>query len=294
MINRRRAPSSEVSRNKKIAGHNVEDFFASIIDGTVIKGTQKGDVIDKNKIVYSVKSGKKWQILLYSYKRICQSTYLNILQPCLDSFTKDYKKFVNDRVLCISYKEKYLEKFGKEKAKLLSNDEVNKKIGPNSYTDAKKNLSKATLGVVKILNDKEKLKDFLSEAIFNINEVSFLAIQDDYYKRDKSIHVFSKETILSIICKEISCSISSAGNVPIDYNVPGQKTIFKYKKNDGKQKNIIEIEVRTDSESKYRSIRFNMYSKDTLYLLLERNNNIKKEEIFPSLFAYGIATEIFN
>tara|TARA_B100001093_G_C26821561_1_gene1012100 strand:- start:1389 stop:2273 length:885 start_codon:yes stop_codon:yes gene_type:complete len=294
MINRRRAPSSEVSRSKKIAGHKVEDFFASIIDGTVIKGTQKGDVIDKNKIVYSVKSGKKWQILLYSYKRICQSTYLKILQPCLDSFTKDYIKFVNDRVSCISYKEKYQEKFGKEKAKLLSNDEVNKKIGPNSYTDAKKNLSKATLDVVKILNDKEKLNDFLSEAIFNINEVSFLAIQDEYYKRDKSIHVFSKETVLSIICKEISCSISSAGNVPIDYNVPGQKTIFKYKKNDGKQKNIIEIEVRTDSESKYRSIRFNMYSKDTLYLLLERNNNIKKKEVFPSLFAYGSATEIFN
>ena len=61
-INRRRAASSEISSEKKLGGHRNEDEFASLIGGGVIKGTQKGDVEDKDGLLYSVKSGKKWQI----------------------------------------------------------------------------------------------------------------------------------------------------------------------------------------------------------------------------------------
>lgn len=293
-INRRRAPSTEVSREKKIGGHKAEDLFADLIGGDVIKGTQKGDVIDRKGVVYSVKSGKKWQILLYSYNRISKSSYLNILKPCLDSFTNDYNKFVRDRTLCISFKEKYQEQYGKEKAKLLSNEELNKKIGFNYYTEAKRNLSLANNEVVKILCHKLKLKDFFNEAIFNIDEVAFLTIKDTHYKKDNCYHVFPKEIVLNTLCTETFSDLSTAGKVAIDYNVSGQKTLFKYKKNDGKAKNIIEIEVRTDSESKYRSIRFNMYARDALYLLLERNFNLRKKEIYSNIIAYESAIDIFN
>ena len=37
-INRRRAPSTEISREKKLAGHKLENIVAELINGEVIKG----------------------------------------------------------------------------------------------------------------------------------------------------------------------------------------------------------------------------------------------------------------
>ena len=123
-INRRRAPSSKISSEKKKDGHKNEVIFASLIKGEVIKGTQKGDVKDSFNNSYSVKGGKKWQIFLYTRKRIEESIYLNILKPCIDSFPNDYEKYLKDRVACISFKEKYIKENGREAGKLLSNEEV--------------------------------------------------------------------------------------------------------------------------------------------------------------------------
>ena len=96
-INRRRAPSSKISSDKKKRGHKNEKDFASLIQGEVIKGTQKGDVRDKSGKLHSLKSGKKWQIFLYSFERITQSSHLNILKPCLESFPDDYDQYLKDR-----------------------------------------------------------------------------------------------------------------------------------------------------------------------------------------------------
>lgn len=293
-INRRRAPSSEISREKKLSGHKVESVVADLIGGEVIKGTNKADFIDTKKNVYSIKSGKKWQIFLYSNDRIANSKYLKILKPCLDSFPNDYNLYLKDRETCISYKENYKKKYGNEKAKLLSNETLKSILGYNSYMDSKKKLREATPIVVNFLNDKENLKNFLNEAIFNIDEASFLIIQDNTYRKDNCLHVFSKQTVLKTLCREIHGTISKAGGVPIDYNVPGQKVIFQYFKDNGNPKNIIEIEVRNDSESKYKSIRFNMYSQDTLYLLIEKNEDIAKKQIHENLVAYGDAIDCFN
>ena len=293
-INRRRAPSSDVSREKKLSGHKVESIVAELIGGEVVKGIKKADFIDTNNNVYSIKSGKKWQIFLYSNDRIANSKYLKILKLCLDAFPNDYKSYLKDRETCISFKENYKREHGNEEAKLLSNKTLKSILGQNSYMDSKKNLREATPIVVSFLNDKENLKNFLNEAIFNIDEVSFLIIQDNTFRKDKCFHVFSKETVLKILCREIFGNISSAGSTPIDYNVPGQKVIFQYFKNDGKSKNIIEIEVRNDSESKYKSIRFNMYSQDTLFLLIEKNKDIERKQIHENLIAYDNAIDCFN
>ena len=293
-INRRRAPSSEISRYKKLSGHKVESIVADLIGGEVIKGTNKADFIDTKKNVYSIKSGKKWQIFLYSNDRIANSKYLKILKLCLDSFPNDYNSYLKDRETCISYKENYKKEYGNEKAKLLSNETLKSTLGYNSYMDSKKKLREATPNVVSFLNDKENLKNFLNEAIFNIDEASFLIIQDNTYRKDNCFHVFSKQTVLKTLCREIHGTISAAGRVAIDYNVPGQKVIFQYFKNNGRPKNIIEIEVRNDSESKYKSIRFNMYSQDTLYLLIEKNRDIAKKQIQKNLIAYENAIDCFN
>lgn len=292
-INRRRSPSSEVSQKKKNDGHLNEIEVEKLIGGQVIKGTEKGDLEDENGNIYSIKSGKKWQILLYSYDRISNTKYLKILKPCLDAFTENYNDFLTDRTKCIYYKENYLKNHGKEKTKLLSNEEINKILGNNKYVDAKRSLAKATPDVINKLKDKIYLKKFLSEAMFNNEEVSFLIIKDSTYKKDNSHNIFSKEYVLETLCSEITPSISKAGNVPQDYNVPGQKTLLRYMKDDGKTKNIAEIEVRTDSVSKYRSIRFNMYSRDVLYLLLGRNNNLSSKKIAENVIAYEDAIKCF-
>jgi hypothetical protein len=63
-------------------------------------------------------------------------------------------------------------------------------------------------------------------------------------------------------------STSNAGLVPEDFNVAGQKTLLVYETRPDTTKNIVEIEIRNDSETHYRQVRFNMKSKDALVLLV--------------------------
>jgi len=130
-INRRRAPSSEVSSKKKLRGHSKEKIFAELVNGDVITGTQKPDVYDQSKNTYSVKSGKKWQIFLYSYSRVANSTYISVLKDCLDSFTDDTKKYFEDRTRCIEYKENFVDHYGREAAKTLSISSTEEALGFN-------------------------------------------------------------------------------------------------------------------------------------------------------------------
>lgn len=288
-INRRRAPSSKISSEKKKDGHKNEVIFASLIKGEVIKGTQKGDVKDSFNNSYSVKGGKKWQIFLYTRKRIKESIYLNILQPCIDSFPNDYEKYLKDRVTCISLKEKYILENGREAGKLLSNEKVIKKLGENVYFSSKILLNKNNIIISKKLLDKEVLKNFYNEALFNNNEVKFLTIKDIQIKDRNVFKIFTKDDVLNILTEKTFPQISKAGHVPEDLNIEGQKILLCYKKDNGIFKNIVEIEVRNESEDKYRLLRFNMYSKDALNLL----ETLPKKIINSSIIAYGEAKDKF-
>ena len=291
MINRRRAPSSEISSKKKIYGHKQEEIYANIIQGTVIKGTQKKDVKDKFGKMHSVKSGKKWQIFLYSYSRISNSLHLNILKGCLDSFPDNYDMYLKDRVSCISFKEDYIKKNGKDAGRILSNEEVQKKLGDNSYILAKYKLYENTQKISNLLEEKNIVKKFYNEAIFNNGEVDFLAIKDNSQPNNELFKVFERNDIINILSEFTFPSVSKAGRVPEDFNVDGQKVLFRYKNSNSNFKNIVEIEVRNDSESKYKSLRFNMYSKDTLYLL---ESNVDKKIINENLVVFGDAINKFS
>lgn len=287
-INRRRAPSSQISSQKKLAGHDNEKEFADYIKGETVGGTGKTDVIDTNNFQYSVKSGKKWQIFLYGYERIENSNALNILKPCLDAFPTDYSIYLKDRETCIEFKEDYVRKHGKLKAQSLRNEEVHKKIGTNSYIEAKLNLSNETSKVKKILSNHEKRKKFLEEAIFNNEEVELLSIKDQTSLSDNKFKVFSRIDVLSILSEKLFPETSNAGKVAEDFNVSGQKTLFCYLK-DNKSKNIVEIEIRNDSQKHYKQVRFNMHSKDTLFLLYHKSNNFKHKDVHPSVRYFGSA-----
>tara|TARA_B100000575_G_C23027556_1_gene591689 strand:- start:29 stop:922 length:894 start_codon:yes stop_codon:yes gene_type:complete len=289
-INRRRAPSSKISSDKKKLGHKNEEIFAKLINGTVKKGTRKGDVVGGLETVYSVKSGKKWQIFLYTLDRITNCSNLSILKPCLESFPENYDLYEKDRVICISYKETYLKKYGKDITKKLSNEDVIDILNDNLYINAKYTLCKNTKIVSKLLDNKSVLKDFYSEAIFNNDEVKFLIIKDTHYKKDGLFKVFTKNDVLKILTEFTYPSVSKAGKVPQDFNVDGQKILLCYDKIPGVSKNIVEIEVRNDSKIKYRLLRFNMYSKDALHLL----EKLPSKKFNDKIQTFGEANEEFT
>jgi hypothetical protein len=283
-----------ISRAKKIDGHLNEDNFADLIGGKTLGGTQKSDVRDSNGLLHSVKSGKKWQVFLYGYDRISKSKSLKILKPCLDAFCKNPEEYFEDRIKCIEFKEKYISKHGRAKAKLLSNTEVSGALGENLYIQSKENLAKSTSMVCNALEDKMFLREFLMEALFNNQEVDFLAIRDDTYLKDKKFRIFEREEVIEILSQKLEPAVSQAGKVPEDYNVASQKTLLCYKKENGKNKNIVEIEIRNDSSTHYRQVRFNMYSRDTLYLLLKELDGKPSKLIKESVIAYGRAVSKFS
>ena len=291
VINRRRAPSSAISSEKKLSGHIREADYALLIGGTSISGVQKGDVKDTFGNLHSVKSGKKWQVFLYGYQRISASTNLKILKNCLDAFTINAKKYFEDRTKCIAYKEAYIEKYGREKAKSLKNIDVETALGKNEYIESKNQLAKYTFDVRDKLKNKDALRAFLNEAIFNNDEVTFLAIKDTTYLNDNLFKVFAKEDVLNILCNQLFPEVSKSRNVPEDFNVAAQKTLLCYLKN-SKVKNIVEIEIRNDSETHYRQVRFNMYSKDVLSLLMDSKNKLNVKKINDGVLVYGKAVEL--
>jgi hypothetical protein len=286
-INRRRAASSAISSAKKLSGHKNEDVYASLIEGRVIKGTQKGDVSDQKDFLYSVKSGKKWQIFLYGHDRISQSSFLNILEPCLEAFPANAEKYFQDRVKCIEFKEAYILKHGKELAKNLTNETVSRSIGKNEYVDSKTRLAKATRNVAQALEDKGLLRSFLSEAIFNNSEVTYLAAKDSTFMKDNVFKTFHRNDVLDVFTSELSPSTSNAGHNPQDFNVPGQKTLLRYSLDGAGEKNLVEIEIRNDSPTHYRQVRFNMYSKDALTLLHQNLEEVKLPKLTKGVAFFG-------
>lgn len=286
-INRRRAPSSDISRAKKQGGHKNESVYAALIGGITISGTGKGDVKDQSGFLHSVKSGKKWQVFLYRYDRIESSEYLSELRSCLDAFTTDYCRYVADRTKCIELKEFLVEEEGREAVSRMSNEVIKKKLGSNEYVKAKERLAEATQRVCRRLEDKAFLAQFLAEALFNGPEVTYLAVKDG-----ASFRVFSRTDVLRVLTNRLSPANSRAGHVPEDFNVDGQKVLLRYSKAN-KDKNIVEIEIRNDSEQHYREVRFNMYSKDFLILMLGKDAALVPKKASSGVILYGEAIDGF-
>lgn len=291
MIRRRRAPSSQTSSLKKRTGHRVEEVFAKLIDGKVIKGIQKGDVRDNAGKLFSVKNGKKWQVFLYSYNRISTSLNLKVLIQCLDAFPEDWAIYNSDRTKFKEFIENYILEHGKGAAQSLLNEQIESILPENQYMEAKELLSYATEEVCRKLGCKVSLAKFLREAFFNNDEVDFLAVKDTHYKKDNVFKVFDKEDVLKTLTDNLYPALSVAGKAADDYNIAGQKALLKYNKL-GKPKNIIEIEIRNDARSKYRLVRLNTYSEDVLFLLL--NEYTISQQLNKNLFVHGRALKYFR
>ncbi len=95
------------------------------------------------------------------------------------------------------------------------------------------------------LQVKRRLKAFISKSIFNGGEVDYLTVLDDGI-----FHVFWGDEISTLLSKNLSVENSIARN---NTQFNNQKVILKYR-----GLNLGEIEMRNDSETHYREIRFNI------------------------------------
>ncbi len=219
----KRSMSSEKASYVKRQGHKDALEFALLLG--LKKDYQndlraKKDVIDNSGYSYSVKSGeKKWQIFLYSASRFKN-----------DILFQNFNGLGNLLLDCLNV-------FPDDRKKYLLNKEY-----------FKMRLADKILNLKNFLEKPAKLKGFISLSFFNGNEVDFLVI-----KHNNTFHVFSANDVVRILSEKIKIDTSHKRQKgQFDH----QKVVFKIQDKTGKLKTIGEIEVRNDSDSHYKELKF--------------------------------------
>lgn len=256
----KRAMSSQAASYKKRSGHVNEQHFAYLIDGDVVGGrtTDKTDVIDQSDNTYSVKGGEWWQIFLYGRDRFVTNTEFreignlaDLFINCIDAFPENRSDYLDDKI--------YFKKRLQEPMRQLKNEICRPTIFPQ----------------------------LLSKAIFNGNEVGFLSILSKELSRQdvpldkKHFHLFSAEDVVSLLSIKLGIENSRArGRGQMD----AQKVIFRYR-----NRNVGEIEIRTDSNIHYRQAKWRFNSPAILSLLQSNLGGTLVEDRQTSV--YGSAIE---
>lgn len=262
-----RGSSSKQASEYKKQGHRDEQDFAKRINAKVILGQAKKDVIDNENNKYSVKGGaKKWQIFLYEKSRFLNDFnqgYLNEISKkfieAIECFPEDYQKYYKDKIDCKKKLKEYYEKNKKIPKNIL---ELESFLNiSNSYFSSKIKLKQKFFLIKVIFEEKKKLREFLDKALFNSSEVDFLTI-----KKKEDFLVFKKEDVLDVFSNRFNIYNSKSGNNKDDLNIEGQKVLFKAQFSD-KLQNVVEIEIRNDSSTHYRQVRFNMIREKALEIL---------------------------
>ncbi|MXV85678.1 hypothetical protein F4X88_02015 [Candidatus Poribacteria bacterium] len=233
----KRAMTSTAASYKKRTGHINEQHFAYLIDGDVVGDrTDKTDVIDQSDNTYSVKGGEWWQIFLYGRERFVTNTEFreignlaDLFIDCIDAFPENRNDYFEDKI--------YFKKRLQEPMRQLKDEICRPTIFPQ----------------------------LLSKAIFNGNEVGFLSIlSKDLSRQDvpldqKHFHLFSAEDVVRLLSMKLQIENSRArGRGQMD----AQKVIFRYS-----NKNVGEIEIRTDSNVHYKQAKWRFNSPAILSLL---------------------------
>lgn len=145
--------------------------------------------------------------------------------------------------------------------------------------EAKERLRPFMVEMANKLRDKFRLKAFISKSMFNGGEVNYLTICD----RGK-FHVFWGREVEQVFVDNLKIENSQ---VRQSGQFPEQKVIFKYE-----GVNLAELEMRNDSTTHYREIRFNMIKPKAMKLLY---SNIKLKKNFnEKVIVYGEAIKHFG
>ena len=255
----KRAMTSTAASYKKRTGHINERSFAYLVDGDVVGDrTDKTDVIDQEHNTYTVKGGEWWQIFLYGRDRFVTNTEFrmigniaNLFIDCLDAFPENRSDYLEDKI----YFKKRLQ-------------------GP--MRQLKDEICKPTI-----------FPQLLSKAIFNGDEVNYLSILpkelsgQSILPDQKHFHLFSAADVVSLLSTELSIENSRArGRGQMD----AQKVIFRYR-----NRNVGEIEIRTDSNVHYRQAKWR-FNAPAILSLLRSNLDVTHVED-RQVSVYGSARE---
>ena len=247
--------TSAAASLKKIAGHIHELDFAELISGEVNKGgqTDKKDVIDANHRVYSVKGGEWWQVFLYGRSRFESNTAFRGLGDLSELL-----------IACIDAFPVEWEAYQKDKR------------------TAKINLQQPMRLLCDELNKPNMLAAFFNKALFNGGEVNYLSVLPrnlgDKPLPEKVFHVFAHADVENVLSKHIQVTNSRARN---KNQMDAQKVIFRTDKNVG------EIEVRTDSKLHHRQAKCRVNGSMILDLL--QRNLESDSSLTNQVVVYGTA-----
>lgn len=231
-IRKSRASSSEEARRYRQQGHDDAMRFALAIglnEDYKNDAKAKKDVIDPSGDAHSVKSGeKKWQIFLYSLTRFKDDAFFRVMNGmghllvnCIECFPNKYEDYVNNKA------------------------------------EAKEKLREHMVALAEKLQDKDRLRAFISKSMFNGGEVNYLTV----YNKGK-FHVFWGREVERTMAENLTVENSKARQ---QGQFPEQKVIFKFEGT-----NLAELEMRNDSIVHFREIRFNMYKPKAMKLLFSK------------------------
>lgn len=258
----RRAMTSEQASLKKISGHVNEYDFAELIGGKVNLGTHtdKKDVIDQQHRSHSVKGGTWWQIFLYARSRLLHNTIFrgignlaDIMIQCIDAFPEDRSDYLEN---------KRDAKIRLQEPMRLLKQEIEK---PNIFPA------------------------LLEKSIFNGGEVNYLSIlpynlANTLPINEKHFHVFSQSDVVSLLSTHLEIQNSKArGRGQMD----DQKVIFRFD-----NKNLGEIEIRTDSNQHYKEIKWRVHAPSIFRILVAQLESATKGN--QQISVYGRARRTFS
>lgn len=256
-----RGSSSSLASGYKKSGHQNEDDFGAVMGGTNIGLPAQGktDWKSDSGTKFTIKKGfdlatrtwtKKWQIFLYGISRLKTDPGFRNIQPVggllaamLDSFPTNFDTYNEDKQVVkaiLNTLPVSLKGEGRLKKVFAST------LESNQYVSSKKKLSQVTSALRFELENMASREHFFEKAFFNGNEVDSLVITEG-----ETFVIYERRDVVSILTKNLSPSISSAGKRSDDLNIAGQKVVFKH---DGK--NYAELEVRNEPNH-YRELRFN-------------------------------------
>jgi hypothetical protein len=227
---RKRGLSSDRARAVRQRGHDDALAFALAIGlerDYQNDHAAKKDVIDLSGDAHSVKSGeKKWQVFLYGANRIGSDDAFAVMNgigalmlQCIAAFPPTFAAYQADKA------------------------------------SAKEQLRAPMRELAARMQERPRLRAFLSKAMFNGGEVQYLTV-----KHDGVFHVFLYTDVLDAFAANITVTNSQARR-PGD--TPEQKVVWQYAGH-----TIAELEMRNDSEVHYREVRFNMLKPKVMALLL--------------------------
>jgi len=129
------------------------------------------------------------------------------------------------------------------------------------------------------LQDKRRLRAFLNKSLFNGGEVNYLTV-----RQDVKFHVFRNIDVVAALAGKLEVCNSAARSAG---QVPEQKVIFRHK-----GKNLAELEMRNDSTTHYREVRFNMLKPRAMDLLFAEIPFVR--EFNKKVYLYGAAAKTFG